>query len=165
MNIIDIVKNAPEGAERYRVFGEGSCIEYYAIINGVKSFYSLSKKRWRECGAGNFDSSLPLPKLKTEYQKVEDKHSITIEQFEYEGVNFYLRRQDCGQYVELNRFTLYEKLRDNKPIYRKIEKVADEKQEFEIKLNEIAKEHFNSGTEEAWTDYLYKKGCRFIESD
>ena len=46
MNLIDIVKNAPEGAERYRVFDGGRGVDYYATINGVNTFYSFRSKRW-----------------------------------------------------------------------------------------------------------------------
>lgn len=165
MNLIDIVKNAPEGATHYQTFYiVGDLVEYYKVFKGQSMFFSNRDKRWK-LGSGfprGCSNLTPLPKLKTEYRKVEDKHSITIEQFEYEGVNFYLRRADCGQYVEINRFTLYEKLRDNKPIYRRIETIIDEREEFKRRMSS-ARQEWAKNDNTLLNDFLFDKGCRFID--
>ena len=163
MNIIDIVKNAPSGAERYKVFGYGGGLEYYAIINGVKSFYSLSKKRWKECGDGNFSSSLPLPKLKTEWVKVED--SIFDLAPDLKAGELYCDfngDESNKQPVETESELVF--IRSlHQPIYRKVEKVIDEKQEF---IEKVMTDHFNrTGVTSEIVGEMFDAGCRFIDLD
>lgn len=156
MDIKDIVKNAPDGATSYKVFIGKT--EYYGLIGGNWCFYAWGLNKWKVDEFKNYKDATPLsPRTSVEYEKVEDKHSITIEQFEYEGVNFYFRHPNCRQYVEMNRFTLYEKLRDNKPIYRRIETPITDREDFIERASEASDHHGPT-----LFGKLYDAGCRFV---
>ena len=170
MNLIDIVKNAPEGAERYRVFDSGRGADYYATINGVNTFYSFSSKRWSGCRSSGFDSSLPLPKLKTEYRKVED--SIWYLRPDFEAGELYYR----DTLINNEEYkTSYQVIRSegrllkaalSKDIYRRVESIMDEREEFSVKFNKLRDEWDSSDDYDDKTTlsrFLYEKGCRFID--
>ena len=167
MNIIDIVKNAPEGATHYSpethefyltYFKDNGC-SYLVPTDSANEW--VSKKR----PLPSYEDALPLPKLKTEWVKVEDSIFHPQLQVDFESGELYRLAAD-GTYKDINsdELTLMTNLVGGY-LYRKVERPIDESEAFEIKLDEIAKEHFNSGTDEPWASYLYNKGCRFIELD
>lgn len=165
MNIIDIVKNAPEGAERYKVFGGGRGVDYYKIINGVKTFYWFSTNHWRGCRDSSYDQSLPIPKLKTEWVKVED--SIFDLAPELKAGELY-----CGSngdesvkcLVKTESHLVFLR-HEGRPIYRKVEKVIDEKQEFLDEFDRVFKLWHNADTYTRagnLAEFFHGHGFRFM---
>ena len=156
MNLIDIVKNAPEGAERYKVF-ENGFVEYYALIDGIKKFYSNTERVFKKQNIDNFDNSLPLPKLKTEYRKVEDSIWDLRPEFEA-GELYYYQGGDYHKITQEPQLLCHYK---HNSIYIRIDKIIDEREEF-VKRAMI--EHFNrSGLTETILEEMFDSGCRFID--
>ena len=169
MNIIDIVKNAPEGATHYGVNSKGEVASYYKLLDFSGEFYTPAirgkTRKWRALRGSPAYSAIPLPNLKTEWVRVEGSIFDLAPELKAGELYFDFNGDESNkQPIKTESLLVF--LRSlHHSIYRKIEKVIDEKQEFEVKFNKMAKEHFNSGTEETWTDYLYSRGCRFIELD
>lgn len=172
MNIIDIVKNAPEGAERYRVFDKEGRTEYYATIDGVKSFYNAIVDSWVACFVSHYDLSTPLPKLKTEWVKVEDPIFELAPELKAGELYFDFNGDESNKRPINTESMLVFLCSIRHPIYRKVEKVIDEKQEFIRFVNERAIKYANErdlildeDANIAFFESLYDAGCRFIELD
>lgn len=160
MNMIEIVKNAPEGAERYKFFDCENYAEYYAVIDDVKNFYSVKENKWKECRGSSFDSSLPLPKLKTEWVKVEDSIFELAEDLKAGELYFDFEGDEPDKRAIKTELQLMHLRCNNRPIYRKVEKVIGEKQDFIERASEVSEHH-----EPTVFGKLYEAGCRFIELD
>ena len=168
MNLIDIVENAPEGAQRYTLYrGENEFVEYYAFINDGEHYYDDNRDDWLDCDKWRFTSAKPLPKLKTEYRKVED--SIWDLRPDFEAGELYYRdnRLDNGEYKTSYQVISSEgrllKSAIRKDIYRRVESIMDEREEFKDKMRELLDEcKDNHSSTDALGDFLYSRGCRFI---
>ena len=162
MNLIDIVKNAPKGAERYKVFFGEKCINYYAIINGVKSFYSLSDKHWVSCHDSSFDLSLPLPKIKTEYK--QDKRRVWDLEDDFNAGELYHKFERSRKFVKIENIETLAQAVNQSKCYLRIDKIIDERDEFVCKLFDLVGEHMSTHEDQSTLpSFLYSKGCRFID--
>lgn len=158
MNIIDIVKSAPESAERYKVFDYENFTEYYAAINGVKSFHSVKENGWKECRSSSFSSSLLLPKLKTEWIKVEG--SIWDLRPDFETGELYHKFEHARDFTKVENIETLAQAVNQGKCYRKVEKVVDEKREFIERASEVSDHHGPTVFGK-----LYDAGCRFVEAE
>ena len=168
MNIIDIVKNAPKGAERYKVFDKEGHTEYYAIINGVKSFYNPIGDSWVADFASHYDSSLPLPKLKTEWVKVENPIFYLEPELQagelYCGAN---GDESVKRLVKTESHLVFLR-HEGRPIYRKVEKVIDEKQDYLDEFDRVFKLWQNADTYTRagnLAEFFYGHGFSFNKPD
>ena len=160
MNLIEIVKNAPEGAQRYMLHGgEHDSVEYYAVINGDTHYYNDDSDCWVSGDEWRLKLATPLPRLKTEYRKVED--SIWDLRANFEAGELYIKTQ----------FDNYEKIEDlvtlalalnTKACFYRADKIIDERDEFSRKIDKLIHEH-GSNCDETLFDFLYSKRCRFID--
>lgn len=167
MNIIDIVKNAPEGAERYKVFEDGF-IEYYALIDGVKKFYSNAEKKFKEQNLENFKDSLPLPKLKTEWVKVEDSIFELGQELQAGDLYFDFDGDESNKQPIKTESELVFLRSLHHPIYRKVEKVSDEKQEYLDEFDRVFKLWHSADTYTragSLAEFFYGHGFSFNKPD
>ena len=169
MNLIDIVKNAPEGAQRYTLYrGENDFVEYYALINDGAHYYDDNRDEWLDCDKWRFMSAKLLPKLKTEYRKVEDSIWDLRPDFEA-GELYYCNIQSNGRrhktsYHAINSEERLMNAALSKDIYRRVESIMDEREEFKDKMRELLDEcKDNHSSTDALGGFLYSKGCRFID--
>ena len=170
MNLIDIVKNAPEGATHY---SPETCEVYltYFKDNGWSYFLLVnSAGEWvkSERPLGSYDSALPLPKLKTEYRKVENSIWDLRPEFEA-GKLYYCKIQSNGRgyktsYHAINSEERLMNAALSKDIYRRVWLIMDEREEFKDKMKELVDEYkANHSNPDALGDFLYDNNCRFIE--
>ena len=158
MKIIEIVKNAPEGSERYKVFDKEGHTEYYAIINGVKSFYNPIGGSWVSDFASHYDSSLPLPKPKTEWIKIED--SIWDLRPDFETGELYHKFEHARDFTKIENIETLAQAVNQGKCYRKVEKVIDEKEAF---IEKVMADHFNrKGLTSEIVGEMFDAGCRFV---
>lgn len=161
MNLINIVKNAPEGATHYKIFPRvGDLVEYYKIIKGQSMFSSNRDKRWKSgFGPNGCSNSTPLPKLKAEYRKVED--SIWDLRPDFEARDLYYKLSDDEYEPIINIPTLVLALGLGLCFYRS-EKIIDEREEFKKRLDS-ARQEWTESNPDSMDDFLFDRGCRFID--
>lgn len=161
MNLIDIVKNAPEGATHYGTNSDGKVKSYYKKHGDSSWSYSPTpvKKGWDKLHGSTAYPPIPLPKLKTEYRKVE--YSIWDLQLDFEAGELYHKLSNDYEPI-LNIQTLALAVVSESCFYRS-EKIINEREEFKYKMDATRKEWFASGCNETIEDFLFENGLRFID--
>ena len=161
MDIKEIIKSAPDGATRYKVFAVRA--EYYGLIGGNWCFYEWGTNKWKVDGFRNHVDAIPLP-TRTKVEYVECDFSR-----EWEAVKYYNEVGELfvfdlnGSYTNVNDIAgaWYEVVCKNYTrLYRRIEIPITEREEFVEKACDSIRTSAQEDID--IIGKLYDAGCRFV---
>lgn len=159
MNLIDIVKNAPEGATHYGINDKDKVVYYKNIKHGVSYEYRFIGSGWTYIDRHPSIEFHLFPKLETSYEV--DKRQIWDTEDDFNAGELYHKLSHSREFVKIENIETLAQAVNQGSCYRRVDKIIDEREEFKRKMDKLVKE-CNSKSDESLFDFFYSKGCRFI---